>query len=73
MYRRAAEGEPHVVEVPAPTDEALQTVLHKIITPHDEAAHPSGVLVEEQGSTYLADNDSDADEARALKPLRAAA
>ena len=32
VYRCDTEGEPVFVEVPAPTDEALQTVLHKIIT-----------------------------------------
>jgi hypothetical protein len=32
-----------------------------------------GVLVEEEGSTYMADNDSDADEARVRSPLQAAA
>jgi len=32
VYRYDTEGEPVFVEVPAPTDEALQTVLHKIIT-----------------------------------------
>ena len=32
-----------------------------------------GALVEERGSTYLADNDADSDEARALRPLQAAA
>jgi hypothetical protein len=32
VYRCDAEGEPVFVEVPAPIDEALQTVLHKIIT-----------------------------------------
>jgi hypothetical protein len=32
-----------------------------------------GVLVEEEGSTYMADNDGDSDEARALRPLQAAA
>ena len=31
-----------------------------------------GVLVEEEGSTYMADNDGDSDEARALRPLQAA-
>jgi len=36
------DGEPVFVEVPAPTDEALQTVLHKIITRMTQAAHPSG-------------------------------
>ena len=32
-----------------------------------------GVLVEEQGATYMADNDADSDEARTLRPLQAAA
>ena len=32
-----------------------------------------GVLVEEEGSTYVADNDRDSDVARTLKPLQAAA
>ncbi len=32
-----------------------------------------GALVEEEGSTYMADNDGDSDEARALRPLQAAA
>ena len=36
--------------------------------------HPlRGVLVEEEGSTYVADNDGDSDDARALRPLQAAA
>ncbi len=32
-----------------------------------------GVLVEEEGSTYVADNDGDSDEARTIRPLQAAA
>jgi ribosomal protein S27E len=32
VYRRGTDGAPEFVEVPAPTDEALQSVLHKIIT-----------------------------------------
>jgi len=32
VYRCDIEGEAVFVEVPAPTDEALQAVLHKIIT-----------------------------------------
>ena len=31
-----------------------------------------GALVEEQSSTYMADNDGDSDEACTLRPLRAA-
>jgi hypothetical protein len=32
VYRRGADGVPEFIEVPAPTDEAMQSVLHKIIT-----------------------------------------
>jgi hypothetical protein len=32
-----------------------------------------GPLVEEQGQTYMADDDNDTDEARVLRPLQAAA
>ena len=72
MYRRTA-CEPVFVEVPTPTDEALQAVLHKIITRLMKLLTRRGVLVEEQGQTYMADDDSDSDEARVLRPLQAAA
>ncbi len=63
------------VEVPAPSDEAVQAVLHKIITRLMKLRTRQGVLVEEQGETYLADDDAsdDSDEARALRRLQAAA
>ena len=32
VYRRDVDGTPEFVEAPEPTDEALQMVLHKIIT-----------------------------------------
>ncbi len=73
VYRRSAEAEPVFVKAPTPTDEALQTVLHKIITRTMKLLTRRGVLVEEEGSTYMADNDGDSDEARALRPLQAAA
>ena len=69
----ADSGAVEFVEVPAPTDEALQTVLHKIITRMMKLLTRRGVLVEEEGSTYMADNDADSDEASALRPLQAAA
>jgi len=72
VYRRSEAG-PVFVEVPEPTDEALQSVLHKIITRLMKLLTLRGVLVEEEGSTYVADNDGDSDEARALRPLQAAA
>ena len=54
VYRCDTEGEPVFVEVPAPTDEALQTVLHKIITRTMKLLTRKGVLVGEQGQTYMA-------------------
>ncbi len=79
VYRRGADGAPVFVEVPAPTDEALQAVLHKIITRTMKLLARQGVLVEEEGSTYMAYmaymayKDGDSDEARTLRPLQAAA
>ena len=73
VYRRNADGAPVFMEVQAPTDEALQTVLHKIITRTMKLLTRKGVLVEEEGHTYMADDDSDSDEARVLRPLQAAA
>ena len=61
------------VEVPAPTDEALQAVLHKIVTRTMKLLTRRGVWVEEQGQTNMTDNDGDSEEARALRPLQAAA
>jgi len=59
VYRRGTEGTPEFVEGPAPTDEALQAVLHKIITRMMKLLTRLGVLVEEQGQTYMADHDAD--------------
>ena len=73
MYRRSADGTPEFVEAPAPTDQALQAVLHKIITRTMKLLTRRGVLVEEEGATYIADSDGDSDEARTLRPLQAAA
>ena len=73
VNRRSAEGAPEFVEAPTPTDEALQTVLHKIITRLMKLLTRRGVLVEEEGLTYMADNDGDSDAARVLRPLQAAA
>ncbi len=73
VYRPVANGAPEFVEAPAPTDEALQAVLHKVITRTMKLLTRRGVLVEEEGSTYVADKDGDSDEARVLRPLQAAA
>ena len=50
MYRRT-DGEPVFVEVPAPTDEDLQALLHKIIGRLMKLLTRRDVLLEEQGST----------------------
>jgi hypothetical protein len=72
VYGRASDGDPVFIEVPAPTDEALQAVLHKIIIRTMNLRSRRGELVEEQGQTYLADNDAGSDEERTLRPLQAA-
>jgi hypothetical protein len=67
VHRRSAEGAPVLVEACAPTDEALQSVLHKIITRRMKLLARRGVLVEEEGSITMADNDGDSDAARVLR------
>ncbi len=74
MYQRT-DGDPVFVGGPAPTDEDLQALLHKIITRLMTLLTRRGVLVEQEeeqgGSSYLADDDADSDEVRALRPLQA--
>ena len=71
MYRRT-DSEPVFVEVPAPKDEALRALLHKIIGRLMKLLIRRGALVQE-GSGYLADGDANSDDACALRPLHAAA
>ena len=73
VYRRGTDGVPEFVEAPAPTDEAMRTVLHKIITHTMKLLTRRGVRVEEQGQAHSADDDSDSDDARTLRPLEVAA
>ena len=74
VYRRTDEG-PVFVPTPAPTDEAVLAMLHKIIGRLLKLLVQRACLVEEQGSSYMADiaADADADSARTLTPLQAAA
>ena len=44
-------------------------MLHKIITGMMKLLTRRGVLVEEQGQTYMADDGADSDEVRTLRPL----
>ena len=59
--------------MPAPTDEALQALFHKIISRLMKLLTRRGVLIEEEESTCLADSDAESDDARTLRPLQAAA
>ena len=65
---RTREGVPVFHEVPAPTMEELQALLVKIITRILKLLTRQGLLIEEQGMTYLAEPDPD----NALTPLQAA-
>ena len=67
LYRCDTEGEPLFVEVCASTEEVLQTVRHKIITRPMQLLTRKAVLVEEQGQTNMADDDSDSDKTRTLR------
>ncbi|MGA8054534.1 MAG: hypothetical protein WCA12_11880 [Burkholderiales bacterium] len=70
VYQRGEAG-PVFVEVPPPTDE--DEVLHSIVGRILKMLTRRGALVEEQDSMYVADDDGDSDDARALRPLHAAA
>jgi hypothetical protein len=48
-----------------PTDEALHAVSHKIVARPMARLVQRGALVEEPGSTYMADNGEDLDDGRA--------
>ena len=70
---RRTDGEPAFVEVAEPSDQALHVMLHDMIAILMKLLTRHGLLVEEQGTTYLADDAADSDDARALRPLQAAA
>ena len=53
-------------------DTVRLVVLPDIITGKVKLLARRGVLVEVEGSTSIANNDSDSDEARTLRPLQAA-
>ena len=73
VYRRGADGAPAFVAARALTDDSLRTVLQRIIKMTMKLLARRGVLVEEEGATYMADNDGDSDEACTLGPLQPAA
>jgi hypothetical protein len=63
----SADGPPEFVEAPAQINEALQTMLHKVITRLMVLLIRRGVFVEDEVSTYTADNDGDSDECQAAQ------
>ncbi len=71
VYRRNVEGDPEFVEVSAPSDDALQEVLHRIIHRLMKHLVRRGILVEDQGELYLADPGDDSSEASPLRRLQA--
>jgi hypothetical protein len=73
VYRRSEDGVPEFFEVPTPTDQALQAVLHKIMTRAVKIQTRRGVFIKVEDLTYMADDDGDLGEADALRPLQTAA
>ena len=69
VYRRRTEGAPEFVPVPAPSDAALQAVLHTIIVRTMKLLTRQGALIEEQGQTWLADIDGESDVSVRVTPL----
>jgi len=68
-----SDGDPVFIEIPAPSDEALQALLHKIIARLMKLLTRRNVLVEEdEGSGYMAYGLADSDDARTLRPPQAA-
>jgi hypothetical protein len=69
VCRTNVNGESKFIEIPAPSDEDVWEVLQSIIKRVMKQLVRRGILVEDQGETYLADAEDDSEEARALRPL----
>ena len=69
VYGTNANGEPGFVETPAPSHEEVWEVLQRIIKRVMKHLVRRGILVEDQGETYLADTEDDSKETRTLRPL----
>jgi hypothetical protein len=72
VYRRDPDRMPAFVEVGTPTDLELHTLLQTHITRPMKLITRRGMIVKEIGQTYLAEPDTDGDEARTLRSPRAA-
>jgi len=73
VYRSGSDGAAEFVEMPAPSEVQVRSVLHNLIIRLMKLLTRREVLVEEMGQTYLAEPDADGDEVRSLRPLQAAA
>ncbi len=70
VYRTKPNGELIFIQVPAPTEQALQLLLRAIITSIMKRLVRQGVLVQEQDDWYVADGIAEDTEASALRPLQ---
>jgi hypothetical protein len=70
--RCGADGVPEFVEGGSPTDDEVHALLRTIITRLTKMLTRRGVLFEDMGQAYLAEPDTDGEEARMLLALQAA-
>ncbi len=70
VYRISANGGPEFIEIPAPSNEDIWEELQRIIRRVMRQLVRRGILVEDQGETYLADDVDDSKEARVLRLLQ---
>lgn len=72
VYRCGAEGAPTFIEAAASTDEELQALLQTVIARLMKMLTRRGMLVEEMEQAWLAEPDTDCEEARTARPLQVA-
>ena len=73
VYRRGADGCRPSSRWPRPPKTQLHALLQMMMNRLMKMLTRRGVLVEDMGQTYLAEPQSDGEEARTLRPLQAAA
>jgi hypothetical protein len=73
VYRSDAAGVPEFIEVAASTEAGLHELLQTVIARLMKRLTRRGVLLEDDGQSTLAESDTDAEEARPLRPLQAGA
>jgi hypothetical protein len=69
VYRYGADGAPTFIEAAASTGEELHALLQTVIARFMKMITRRGVLVEEIGQTWLAEPDTNGEEARTVRPL----